>query len=234
MLGWRTKIGATLAAVAIATTSAVAPAGAGAAGSGDVAATHAYLVAGYALLNDTVSRWSVVEAALNKLDARFKAECPHVGEGSPQSEEEQHFAMAVAGALWATGYAAKAKAVRAFVKTVGRLRWSRPAINHSAKALTKGLSEMLALGVPDLCGDVKAWAAGGYGAVPASVKQYAHKTEAIEIKQIPRGLLAPYVQGSDRALEARDRRLYARFEELEFVRGQAQWNGLLEVLSLNQ
>jgi hypothetical protein len=222
------------ATVALALAVAVAPAGAAAASSRDIASTHAYLTADYAVLHTTVGGWSRVESAIGKLDAKFGAECPHVGAGSPQSEEEQKLSLEVAGALWATGYHTNAGAAQSFVKAVGHLTWSNPATTRAARSLTKGLTEMTKLGVPPLCADVRAWAASGYDAVPADVTRYAKLAEAIEVKQIPHRLLAPFLQGSDRSLAAQDERLNTRFEELEFQHGQDQWNRLLEVLSLNQ
>jgi hypothetical protein len=200
----------------------------------DVASTHAYLVAAYSALHATVTTWSSVEADVHKLDLRFGAECPDVGAGSPQSSEEQKLAAEVAGALWATGYHTDAKFVQAFVKAVKPLRWSNPAITRSARKFTSSLTAMTRLPVPDLCGDVRSWTAGGFNAVPASTQQYVRRVEAIEVKEIPRGLLAPYVQPADNGLRARDEHLALQFEELEFSRGQADWNMLLETLALSQ
>jgi hypothetical protein len=200
----------------------------------DVASTHAYLVAGYAALHATVSTWSSVEANIRKLDLRFHTECPDVGAGSPQSEEEQKLSYEVAGALWATGYHTDAKIVQAFVKVVNRLRWSNPAITRSAHKFARGLHEMTLLPIPDLCGDVRAWGAGGFKAVPATTEQFVRRVEAIEVKEVPRKLLVPFVQPADRGLRARDERLATQFEELEFKRGQDDWNTLLEVLALDQ
>jgi hypothetical protein len=88
--------------------------------------------------------------------------------------------------------------------------------------------------VPDLCGDVRAWGAGGYKAVPTDTQEYVRHVEAIEVKEIPRRLLIPYLLPSDKGLIARDEHLALKFEELEFQRGQDYWNALLEVLKLNQ
>lgn len=214
-------------------TVGLTPAGASAAPR-DVASTHAYLVAAYAALHATVTTWSSVEANIRKLDQRFGAECPAVGAGSPQSNEEQKLSAEVAGALWATGYHTDARIVQAFVKAVRPLRWSNPAITRSAQRYTAGLHEMTLLPIPDLCGDVRTWGAGGFKAVTASTQQYVRRVEAIEVKEIPRRLLAPYVQPADRGLRARDERLATKYEELEFQRGQDDWNTLLEVLALNQ
>jgi hypothetical protein len=208
--------------------------GVAAASPRDTAATHAYLVADYAVLHSTVSKWSVLEANIAQLDARYQRECAHIGAGSPQSEEEQKLSMEVAGALWTAGYRTNAKAVKSFIARVGRLSWSNSKVTRAARSLTSALHAMVTLEEPDLCGDVRAWAAGGYQAVSIHTDQYARHVEAIEVHQIPRRLLAPYLSGSDAALAARVQRLDRRYEELEFVHGQDQWNKLLEVLALNQ
>lgn len=200
----------------------------------DIASTHAYAVAAYAALHEVVTKWSKVEAGIHKLDLKFQAECPKVGAGSPQSEEEQLLSSEVAGALWATGYRTEAKVVQKFVKAVSSLTWSNPTITRAARRFTKGLHEMTLLPIPDLCGDVRAWTATGYKAMPANVAQYDRRVEAIEVKEIPRKLLLPYAQPSDHGLIAADERLDTRFGELEFERGQDDWDKLLEVLALNQ
>jgi hypothetical protein len=220
----------TLAAIL---TLGLAPTGATAAPR-DVASTHAYLVAAYSALHATVTKWSSVEANIRKLDRKFHAECSQAGIGSPQSDEEQKLSAEVAGALWATGYHTNAKIVKAFVRAVSPLRWSNPAITGSAHRYTNALSEMVALPIPDLCGDVRLWAAGGFKAVPTSTTQYARHVESIEVKEVPRRLLEPYVQPSDKGLVTRVLRLANRYAELEFTNGQDDWNTLLEVLALNQ
>jgi hypothetical protein len=210
-----------------------APATAGAA-SRDVTSTHTYLVASYKVLHAAVSTWSTVEASIHRLDLRFHAECPDVGAGSPQNEEDQKLSYEAAGALWATGYHTDAAIVHSYVKTVNRLAWSNPQITRDAHRLTRGLQEMTELQVPNICADVRAWGANSFGAAPANVKQYDEHVEDIEIHEIPRSLLVPYVQPAEDGLRKRVEHLATRFEELEFMRGQADWIALLEVLGVNE
>ena len=222
-------VGVIVAVLALALT----PATAGAA-SQDVASTHTYLEASYKVLHAAVSTWSTVEASIHSLDLRFHAECPDVGAGSPQNEEDQKLSYEAAGALWATGYHTDAAIVHAYVKTVNRLTWSNPQITRDARGLTRGLQEMTELQVPNICADVRAWGANSYGAAPANVKQYDEHVENIEIHEIPRHLLVPYVQPAEDGLRKQDEHLATRFEELEFMRGQADWIALLEVLGVNE
>jgi hypothetical protein len=222
-----------LGTFAVALTLGLAPASATAAPR-DVTSTHRYVVAAYAALHATVTTWPSVQANIRKLDLRFHTECPEVGAGSPQNDDEQKLSAEVAGALWATGYHTDAKIVRAFVKAVKPLRWSNPAINRSAHKYTTALLEMTNLPIPDLCGDVRSWSADGFKAVPASTAQYARHLEAIEVKEIPRRLLTPYVQPADKGLVTKVLHLANRYAELEFMNGQDDWNMLLETLALNQ
>jgi hypothetical protein len=157
-----------------------------------------------------------------------------VGAGSPQNESGQRLAYEVAGALWATAYHTDAKFAHAFINAVSPLRWSNHAIVRRGLKFIIGLHEMIALRVPDLCGDVRAWTASGFNAVPANTEQFDQHVESIDVAIPSPQILAPYVQPSDRGLFARVEHLVTRFEELEFTTGQRFWNTLLETLALNQ
>lgn len=200
----------------------------------DVASTHAFLVAGHTALQATVSKWSAVEAGIRRMEHKFSAECRHVGEGSPQNEEEQKMSYEVAGALWASGYHTDAGIVRRFWAAVKSLRWSNPSITRRAHTFAHSMLEMTKISVPDLCGDVRAWAATGFTSIPASTVRYVKHVEAIEVKLPSPKLIRPFVHGSDSALLAQDLRLYHRFEELEVEKGFKDWDDLLEILSLAQ
>jgi hypothetical protein len=224
-------------ALAVLALSAVPAAGASAGAAEtrqDAASTHAYLVAAYSALHAVVSKWSSVEAGIQQLDSSVRAECAGVGAGSPQSEEEQKLSYEVAGALWATSYHADATVIQRFLETVEPLAWSDPAVTRGAHAYARSLHAMVALPVPNVCADVRSWIAGGFKAAPADTRQFDRRVEAIEIKELPRKLLSPYLRPADNALLARVEHVAHKFEELEFVHGQDYWNALLEVLSLNQ
>jgi hypothetical protein len=210
----------------------LSPATAGAS-SQDVTSTHAYLAATYRALHATVATWSSVEASIRGLERKLNSECPDVGAGSPQNEEEQKFVYVVAGALWATAYRTDAAIIRPYVHTLNRLTWSNPQITRDARRLARGLQEMVTLQVPDICADVRSWRVSGYGQVAANVTSYDQHVEAIEIPEIPRHLLNPYVPSADRSLRAQTEHLATRYKELEFVQGQTDWLALLKTVGLN-
>jgi hypothetical protein len=213
---------------------AVLPAEAGAASAHDEAAARTVLTAGYVALSEVIRTWPRVTASLNRLRSKFAHECPRVGAGSPQNEPAQQMAYEVAGALWATAYGTDAPIARRFIQRVHGVSSSNAKLNREFHRFVKGLKEMIALKVPPLCADVRAWAATGYRSVPASTLRFDAHVEAIDV-EIPSPKLAdPYLTPADRSLVPKLERLIYRFDELEFVVGQQDWNNLLETLALNQ
>lgn len=205
-----------------------------AASSQDLASTHKTLVSAYKTLHGVLGSWHALEANLEKLNRKFAAECPKVGAGSPQNESEQRLAYEVAGALWAVGYDTDAKYVAAFTDEVSSLRWSNHAIVKRGLKFIEGLHEMVALQVPDLCGDIRTWIGGGYKTVPANTKQFDQHVESIEVEIPSPRILLPYMQPSDRHLYSQVKKLITRFDELEFSTGQRYWDKLLDTLGINE
>ncbi len=200
----------------------------------DESSTHTALVAAYTSLNGIVSTWPKLEASLSRLNQKFAAECPHVGVGSPQNESDQRLSYEVAGALWATAYHTDAKYANIFINAVSPLRWSNHSIVRRGLNFIVGLREMMALKVPDLCGDVRTWIAGGFATVPSDTEQFDNHVESINVEIPSPRILEPYVSPSDKGLLQRVERLVTKFDELEFTVGQRYWDTLLETLSINQ
>jgi hypothetical protein len=175
-----------------------------------------------------------MERSVDLLNSRFRAHCPRVGVGSPQDEAAQQMSYEVFGALLAVEYRTDADAVRKLQRTLMRLSWSNPKVTRHAHSYARSLRELVALQTPDLCGDVRAWSATGFKVVPLSTARFDRHVEAIEGSPLPRSLLTPYLAPEDRALAARDARLYKRLQTIEIGRGQDWWNMTLETLALNQ
>ena len=208
-----------------------APAGATAQ---DVAATHAYIQAGYALARVSVASLGRVQAKIESYDQRLRQECPRVGAGSPEDEASQVASNEAADALWSIGYGTDAPQIHAFLETTLRLRWSNGAIKRAALAFAGDLNELATSPLPSLCSDIASWKQSGFLSFPAASAGLVSRIQAIEPIPVPARLLAPYERGSDAGLYARTTHLEGQIGEFEFVHGQADWDQLLETLALNQ
>lgn len=205
------------------------------AASQDVASTNAYLAAASTDLRAAIASMpTTIDASVTALNSRYAAECPRVAAGSIQDEAADPMTFEVAGALWSTGYHADAKIVDSFDRAVKPLRWSNTAITHEVDGYAASLHELSVLPLPGLCGDMRAWAAGGFSAIPATTTQFDRHVEAIEGHPLKLALLAPYEGPTQRALAARVAGLEARFEELEGELSQKWFDETLETLALPQ
>jgi hypothetical protein len=200
----------------------------------DVAATHAYIEANYALAQAMVARIGVGQTKIERLNGDLAHECPGVGTGSPEDEASQPISHEVTVALWSLAYGADAGPIRTFTNIARRLRWSSHAIGRAAQTYDRNLHELATVPLPDLCADVRSWKESGFQIIPAATVSLVGRVEAIEPKAIPSRLLAPYERGADASILARTIRLETRLEENEFLVGQGDWIQLLETLGLQE
>jgi len=212
---------------------ALLPAQAGAAPQ-DVAATHAYIQANYALARAMVARIGPAQANIERLNGRLARECPHAGTGSPENEAAQPVSHEVAAALWSVAYGTSAGPIGAFVRTAAQLRWSNHTITLIAQRYARGLHEMATLPLPHLCEDVRSWQASGFQVEPQVTVRLASHADAIELNSVAPKLLAPYERGSDASLLSRTTGLETKLEENEFAAGQDDWIQVLQTLGLQQ
>jgi hypothetical protein len=198
----------------------------------DVAATHAYIRADYAVTKASVALIDPGQAKIEALNSRLAHECPKAGKGTPQDETAQAMSYDVADALWSLSYGTVAAPIRTFVAAVRRLHWSSPHITSLAHKYASDLHELSMLPLPDLCSDVRAWTASGFQVVPANVLALDQRVEAIQPEPVPAKLFAPFERGSDASMEARAHGFEDKLAETEFVIGQDDWLQILETLGL--
>ncbi|HTR88841.1 MAG TPA: hypothetical protein VMG62_01870 [Solirubrobacteraceae bacterium] len=210
-----------------------APAEAHASG-GDTAATHAYLLASYALARASQATVGTAQAKVHSYARRLRRECPGVGAGAPQSEAEWPLTDEVAGALWSITYGVNSHAIASFARTVSGLHWSVSRITRAAHAYVTTLRGLASLPLPDVCGDVQAWRAGGFGPPPASTTSFDRHVAALEAHTIPAKLLGPHEGSADRALAQTVARLERSLLNIETVDGYDDWDEVLEAVSLPQ
>jgi len=200
----------------------------------DIAATHAYIAANYALAQASVARIGPAQAKIERLNNDLAHECPRVGTGSPENEASQPVSHEVVVALWSLLYGTDAGPIRTFLHTVRHLRWSNHAITRTAETYASNLHELSTVPLPNLCADIRSWKESGFQIISAATVSLVRRVEAIEPKTIPPRLLAPYERGADARILEHTTRLEKRLEENEFVVGQSDWIQVLETLGLNE
>ncbi|HEY7952094.1 MAG TPA: hypothetical protein VID70_03845 [Solirubrobacteraceae bacterium] len=216
-----------------ATLSLLAPAAASAAPR-DIAATHTYIQANYALARAVDARIASTQASIMERTEQFGRECGNVGAGSPQNEDAQKLSYEVAGALWSVSFGANAGPIHTFARAVKPLRWSSPKLTGLARAYAGSLLGLATLHLPDLCGDVRAWSASGFHTVPPATLRFDARVENLEPRTIAPRLLAPYESPADRGALTRTTHLESQLEANEFEVGFDDWTSLLGTLGLKQ
>jgi hypothetical protein len=210
----------------------LAPSGARAAGGGNGGATSAYLQANYKLVTAVTSKIPTIEARLHKVLASVRRECPAAAAGSPQNPQSTQLSNEVIGALVMSIVELDRPAGRAFVRSVSPLRWSNGGLTQTVKTYVGKVRTLLALPPPNLCSDVRGWAAGGFTTLTQPTLSFSPVFMAAWVsagEQPP--ALARYESGSDRALAARTRKLEQRIADLE-AREVETWGAIMNALEL--
>jgi hypothetical protein len=204
------------------------------ASSGNAAATRAYIQANYALVRVARSNLAAARAAIKGLAVQLAGQCPLAAVGSPENYDSEQLSNEVVGALTVDAYHPDAAAMVTFAKAVKGLHWSNPKLTRAVKVYATQLEGLSTLGMPEVCGDVKAWAATGYQTLPASSVQFDKRYYAadFEAEAVPLRLLAPYESASTASLLHRTKRLEAPLAEAE-ADAVADYTKILDALKLN-
>lgn len=218
----------------ITTTTFLIAVGAQAAEASNLSATHAYIQANYAVAKAGVARIGTIQSKVLALNTSLSQQCPGAGKGAPPLEVTQPVSAEVVAALWAIAYQTNAAPIATFISKVKHLRWSNPRITNIVARYARSLHELATLPLPNLCEDVRAFAAGGFRAAPARAVMLSEHAEAIELEPVPARLLARYERGSDSGVLAKTAVLELKLEEQEFSLGQTDWLLVLATLGLPQ
>jgi len=226
-----TKRPLTVLATALALAATPAPA---LAGSGDVAATRAYIQADYALVHTARVNLASSEAALQKLLRLLRAECPKAAAGSPQDTDSEQLSNELVGAMTVAAIRPDTQAVARFARTVEGLHWSNGALTRKVSTYATRLKTLSVLPAPNICADVRAWAAGHYQTLPASTVGFDSRYYKVEVAvgEVPAALLAPSEQADERPVLAHAERLEGQLTEAE-ANAVYTWGHIMEALGLN-
>jgi hypothetical protein len=123
--------------------------------------------------------------------------------------------------------------IREYVRTASRLRWSRGSINRTIQGYIKNVRTLTELHPPDLCADVRSWAASGYTKLPATTVAFdARFVPAwVALGEIPSSL-RPFESASDRALVRIANKRESDLTEFE-AREVSTWGQIMDALELN-
>ena len=236
----RTLVGA---AVAVTVVAAVALPANVAATPADTAATHAYLLAEYARAQAYLRDASASLAHRTALVASLGKECHGVlarepaeealnapeetptprARGERQRSERQRTTIdqELSRALDAAAYQPDLAAIEAYGAQIAVLSWSDPRIASLVGRYVDYVKERATLPAPNVCADMKAWAASGYHVLSPASRAF-EAAEAARLESVTslasslsilRSLLKPHEGPADRALARRTNELLVRYDE---------------------
>jgi len=184
----------------------------------DARATWTYLQTEVALFGALIANSHREQQAGEELVGRLAAECPGVA-GSADSRvldggtaverlREETFDAVVVAYL-----SPDLSLARLAARALSRLSWRRHRLTVLVHHQARAEAATGALRLPDLCGDLETWAAGGYKSVPASTTRFLKRYEATEggpgLERIWH-MLRPYEGPRARALRRHVQRLRER------------------------
>lgn len=240
-IGVTTRLAAIpLALVALALTPAAAPARSHNAarahsGSPNSAATRAYIKANYALVGVARANLPPAKAAIASLGTTVAGECPLVAADAPQDHQAEQLSNEVVGALEVAAYQPDKESMVAFAHTIKGLHWSNRKLTHMVDTYATKLEGFITLAAPNICADVKAWAASGYSTLPASTVSFdkGFYAYSIEAEEVSLRLLRPYESATEASLVRRTQSLEAPLAEFE-AEAVSDYSEILDSLKLPQ
>jgi len=225
-VAWRALLGGGVTAL-------VAVAGAGPAAASDTSATHAYIVANAKMVAHAATKIPHGEATLSGLLQRVHGECPGAGAKSPQNPESTMMSNEVIGLMVTSALGDDLPSIKAYVRSASSLRWSRGALNRTIRGYIRNVRTLTELRPPNVCADVRAWAATGYTKLPATTVAFSTRfiRAWVALGEIPSSL-GPFESASDRALVRVAGKHESDLTEFE-AREVETWGHIMEALELN-
>ncbi len=200
--------------------------------SSNTSSTQAYVQDNYALVRVARTHLASAEAGPLHVLAQVRAECPKAGAGSPQNPDSTQMSNEVIAAMVVSAYKPDLSAIRTFIAAASALSWGNHGLTSAVHAYVGDLKTILSLPTPNLCGDVKAWAASGYTKLPASTVTLVAKFMPawVALGYLP-AQLASYESSSARTLARRSLPLEEQLTEGE-ARAVEHWGAIMDTLEL--
>jgi hypothetical protein len=200
----------------------------------DVATTEAYVRANYTLVSTGHRLIPTAHARILALRERLRSECPRIVAGSPQNEDSEKLTWELIGAMTIAGYQPGLAAATQFSRAVSKLSWSSASLTNAVRRYTRqGLAEVRTP-PPDVCGDLRAWKASGYTALPVSTIHFRQTfyENYVGVGFMPQQL-ARLVPSSQKSLAQRSRHYEEALAEFEAHEVET-FGEIIDLLGLNQ
>ena len=221
------------ASVLLAACAAIAPAAASGASSQDAAATSTYIRANYALVAAGHANISRTEASVRSVLSQVRRECPTAAIGSPQDEQSTALTNELIGKMVLAGGRPDRPAVASYLRAVGGLRWSSRSVNQAIGSYMRMLRTLYNLASPNLCGDVRAWAASGFKSLPRATGPFVATfiPDWVSLGVLPAGL-SRFETAELKAIAKRSGQFESQLMEME-ARLVETWGEIMNELQLN-
>jgi hypothetical protein len=215
--------------LALACTPALAPASAAAS---DASSTHAYVRANYRLVQTAARKIPSGEAAIASLLRRIRQECPGAASAGPQNSQSTQLSNEVIGAMVTTAMDSDLPSIRQFIHAAGGLRWSSGSLTRAVRSYVGKLKTLISLHPPDVCADIRSWAASGYQQLPAATTAFDARfmPSWVALGELPAGL-SRHESAADRSLARTSGQRESRLGDFE-AREVENWGRIMNALEL--
>lgn len=202
-------------AAAIATSLSLAVPISAALDTNNVSSTHKLIVAQYQLTRSLAVNLTSGLASIDTLVERVRHECPGVGSEAPPSAlgQAQKFVQEVGGMLVVTLLRDDRRAILRFVRLIAPLHWGTSRFTEIIKSEAVKLEKFINIAMPDLCEDVRAWAASHFVTLPPGTLRFDKQLTMSEsgLLQSDLKLVQPYEDSRTKVLARHVEGLQKRF-----------------------
>jgi hypothetical protein len=182
----------------------------------DISTTSGYVRANYALVSYAAARLGTARRQLDGVYNKVQSQCPQAAAGSPQNPESTMVSYEIIGAMVLAAYHPAMSQITAFVRVAARSRWSNRALSGAVHSYAAKLRTLTQLAAPDLCADIRSWAASGYRRLPSSTVQFNQRFVPawVALGELP-AQLGPYERSDVRGTVHRSSQLEEKLSNFE-------------------
>jgi hypothetical protein len=171
-----------------------------------------------------------VSAVVGQFVRRVGRECPDAVAGAPENSQMNEVSLAILGAVEGAMTGPEKPAMIKFIRTTRRLRWNDRKLAGLVGRYNRSLRAEIALAVPDLCADLKEWAASSFHVLPAGILKVNRQSTGRPDGAL--SLLARYVGANGKAVLRQARQAVWKIERAELKMGLDAWADILRIVGL--